>query len=326
MADREAPPPRRALQRLAEPVADTLCLVGCGLIGTSIARAARQANAVQRIKLFDASADVRRRLAALALGEVADHPADAAAGADLVILCTPVGQLESAARAIAPGLSASTLVSDVGSVKQAALQQMRAALPDHPRLIPGHPIAGTERSGPDAGFASLFLNRRCILTPEAQAEPDAIATLTRFWQALGSEVEQMSPERHDLVLAVTSHLPHLIAFNIVVTASDLETVTDGEVVRYSAGGFRDFTRIAASDPVMWRDVFLHNRAAVLEVIGRFSEDLSILARAIRWGDGDTLFEAFTRARGIRQSIIEAGQDTAAPNFGRDDAHQSGKAD
>jgi cyclohexadieny/prephenate dehydrogenase len=312
---------KRTLTRLSQPVVHKLCIIGGGLIGSSLALAAREANAASEVVLFDASADVRKRLRELAIGSVAETAAEAAHDADLVILCTPVGQLETAARAIAPGLSNEAILSDVGSVKVAALAQMRAALPNHKLIIPGHPIAGTERSGPEAGFASLFDQRWCILTPEPETEWAAVGKLTQFWQTLGSQVEQMTPKRHDLVLAVTSHVPHLIAFNIVATAADLETVTNGEVVTFSAGGFRDFTRIAASDPIMWRDVFLHNREAVLEIIGRFNEDLSILARAIRWGDGQALYDAFSRARGIRRSIIDAGQDTAAANFGRDKANQ-----
>ena len=224
-----------------------------------------------------------------------------------------------AARACAPGMKPGSTVSDVGSVKGAIVEAFKA-LPDTVFAIPGHPIAGTEQSGPDAGFAELFQNRWVILTPQAREDApyaQALARLTAFWTALGSNVETMDDRHHDLVLAVTSHLPHLIAYNIVGTAADLEGVTEGEVMKYSAGGFRDFTRIAASDPTMWRDVFLANKDAVLEVLGRFTEDLQALSRAIRWGEGDKLFELFSRTRDIRRGIIAAGQESAAPNFGRD---------
>ena len=215
-----------------------------------------------------------------------------------------------------PHLKPGAIVTDVGSVKMGVIRDVGPHIPAGVHFIPGHPIAGTEQSGPDAGFAELFDGRWCILTPPEGADPAAVARLTDFWRRCGSEVEIMEPRHHDLVLAITSHVPHLIAYNIVGTAADLETVTQGEVIKYSAGGFRDFTRIAASDPTMWRDVFLNNKEAVLEMLGRFNEDLSALARAIRWGDGEALFNLFTRTRDIRRGVVAAGQDTPTPNFGR----------
>ena len=237
--------------------------------------------------------------------------------ADLVVLCVPVGAMASAAAELAGSLRPDAVISDVGSSKQSVAEALAAALPGH-TIIPAHPVAGTERSGPDAGFAALFQHRWCIITPPEGANPVKVAALTQFWEALGARTELMSAAHHDLVLAVTSHLPHLIAYTIVGTASDLEGVTQSEVIKYSAGGFRDFTRIAASDPIMWRDVFLTNKDAVLEMLQRFSEDLTALQRAIRIGDGDQLFEHFTRTRDIRRSIIEEGQDDARPDFGRSD--------
>jgi cyclohexadieny/prephenate dehydrogenase len=293
-----------------------LAVIGIGLIGASIARAASERGVAADIALYDADPAVRSRAAELGLGRVCDTAAEAASGAGIVVLCTPVGALKDAAASVAAALSPDAILTDVGSVKAAAARMLAEGAPGHRHILPGHPIAGTERSGPDAGFARLFEGRWCILTPPADADPTALARLEAFWAGLGSKVECMEATRHDLVLAVTSHVPHLIAFNIVATAADLETVTEGEVVTYSAGGFRDFTRIAASDPTMWRDVFLHNREAVLEVLSRFNEDLSALARAIRWGDGASLHAAFSRARGIRRSIIDAGQDTAQADFGR----------
>ncbi len=213
----------------------------------------------------------------------------------------------------------------MGSTKASVIAQMQSHMPEHVHFIPGHPIAGTEHSGPDAGFAGLFVGRWCILTPVPGTDPDAVAKLRDFWNALGSKVEEMDPLHHDKVLAIVSHLPHIIAYNIVGTADDLETVTESEVIKYSASGFRDFTRLASSDPTMWRDVCLHNKDAILEMLARFSEDLAYLQRAIRWGDGDKLFDLFTRTRAIRRSIIEAGQDTAAPNFGRNGASLEVKA-
>jgi cyclohexadieny/prephenate dehydrogenase len=221
------------------------------------------------------------------------------------------------AHEIGGDLDEGAILSDVGSVKQGVIDAVSPHLPDHVRFVPAHPIAGTENSGPAAGFASLFRGRWLVITPNGLSDDQSVARLTAFWTAMGAEVEVMDAGHHDQVLAITSHIPHLIAYNIVGTADDLETVTKSEVIKFSAAGFRDFTRIAASDPTMWRDVFLNNREAVLEMLARFSEDLTALQRAIRWGDGETLFQLFTRTRAIRRAIIDAGQDSAAPNFGRD---------
>ncbi len=300
---------------------DRIAIIGVGLIGASLARAARVADAASTIALYDCNAHVRARARDLALGETFDNPQAAAAGADLVVLATPVGAMGPAMQAMAAALEPGAIVTDVGSVKGAVIEAVRAHLPAHAYLVPGHPIAGTEHSGPDSGFASLFKGRWTILTPLADTRAEYAAAVDRleaFWRALGADVERMDCARHDVVLAVVSHLPHLIAFNIVAMAEDLESVTESEVVKYSASGFRDFTRIAASDPIMWRDVFLNNRDAVLEVLGRFSEDLASLQRAIRWGDGETLYDLFDRARRMRREVIEAGQDIPAPNWGRDE--------
>jgi len=298
---------------VSEAAARQVAIVGLGLIGSSIARGAAAAG--WRVTGWDADGAVRDEARTLGLGEVPASVGSAVEGADLVILCVPVGAMGAAAAAIAPYLSMHTVVSDVGSCKASVAAALAEALPGT-EIVPAHPVAGTERSGPAAGFASLFQGRWCILTPAADADKAAVALVTAFWRALGATVEVMTPEHHDRVLAVTSHLPHLIAYTIVGTASDLEEVTQGEVIKYSAGGFRDFTRIAASDPTMWRDVFLTNRAAVLEMLGRFSEDLAMMQRAIRWGDGDALFDLFTRTRAVRRSIVEQGQDDARPDFGR----------
>jgi cyclohexadieny/prephenate dehydrogenase len=265
---------------------------------------------------WDASAAVRTRGRELGLAvHLPDIAAEAVRGADLVIFCVPVGAMAEAALAVSAGLEPDALISDVGSSKEAVAKALSGALSGH-QVIPAHPVAGTEQSGPDAGFATLFRHRWCILTPPADVDAGSLARLSAFWEALGARVELMDAAHHDLVLAVTSHLPHLIAYTIVGTASDLEEVTQSEVIKYSAGGFRDFTRIAASDPTMWRDVFLSNRDAVLTMLQRFTEDLTELQKAIRKGDGDTLFDHFTRTRAIRRSIIEQGQDDAAPDFGR----------
>ncbi len=299
---------------------ERIAILGAGLIGASIARAAREQGAANAIALYDVDAGVRARARDLALGEVADDPAAAVADADLIVLAAPVGAMGEAMRAAAPGLKQGAIVTDVGSVKGAVVTAVMQHLPAGAFFVPGHPIAGTEHSGPDAGFATLFKGRWHILTPLPDPRADyagAVDKLEAFWRTLGAEVERMDPARHDVVLAVTSHLPHLIAFNIVAMAEDLESVTESEVVKYSASGFRDFTRIAASDPTMWRDVFLTNRDAVLEVLGRFSEDLAALQRAIRWGDGQQLYDLFDRARRMRREVIEAGQDIPAPNWGRE---------
>lgn len=292
-----------------EPLVGRLALIGMGLIGSSLARAARELNLAGQIVAADASESVVRRVRELGLADEATiSAAEAAAGADLIILCVPVGVCGAVAGAIAPALKAGAILSDVGSVKGAIVDAVGPHVPEGVHFIPAHPVAGTEHSGPDAGFASLFLNRWCILTPPDGADGAALQLLQHYWEAMGAIVEVMTPQHHDLVLAITSHLPHLIAYNIVGTADDLQTVTQSEVIKFSAGGFRDFTRIAASDPTMWRDVFLHNKDAVLEMLGRFSEDLAALARAIRWGDGDALHAHFTRTRAIRRGIVQLGQD------------------
>jgi cyclohexadieny/prephenate dehydrogenase len=303
---------------LAKPLVERLAVIGIGLIGSSILHAAKTRRLAGATVASDASEAVRTRAAELGLAdEIAPSAAEAVKGADLVIICVPVGAMAAVAAEIGPYLEAGAIVSDVGSEKGAVLAALKAHIPDGAHIIPAHPVAGTEYSGPDAGFATLFQNRWCILTPPDGAEEKAVAKLTEVWTAMGANVETMSAEHHDLVLAITSHVPHLIAYNIVGTAADLEAVTQSEVIKFSAGGFRDFTRIAASDPTMWRDVFLNNREAVIEVLGRFTEDLIALQRAIRWEQGDALFDLFTRTRAIRRSIIELGQETAAPDFGRE---------
>lgn len=300
---------------------DRIAIIGAGLIGASIAHAARANGAAQAVALYDADEGVRARAASLNLGDICDSADEAVSGADLVVLAAPVGAMGEAMAACAQALKPGAIVTDVGSVKGAVVDAVKAHAPAHAFFIPGHPVAGTEHSGPEAGFATLFKGRWHILTPLDDARPEYAAAVDRleaFWRALGADVERMDVAHHDVVLAVTSHLPHLIAFNIVAMAEDMESVTESEVVKYSASGFRDFTRIAASDPTMWRDVFLNNREAVLEVLGRFSEDLAALQRAIRWGDGKLLYELFDRARRMRREVIEAGQDTPAPNWGRDE--------
>jgi cyclohexadieny/prephenate dehydrogenase len=297
---------------------DRVAIIGLGLLGGSIGLAVAQHLPNVATTGYDADPAVRRRAAERGLvGKVCESAAEAAAEADLVILCVPVGAMGEAARDIAGSLREGALVSDVGSSKQSITRALAEALPGR-AVIPAHPVAGTEHSGPDAGFAALFHHRWCILTPPENADPALVDGLAGFWRALGATVEVMDAEHHDRVLAVTSHIPHLIAYTIVGTASDLEEVTRGEVIKYSAGGFRDFTRIAASDPTMWRDVFLNNREAVLEMLDRFLIDLAQAREAIRAGDGDSMFELFTRTRAIRRSIIELGQDDARPDFGRAD--------
>jgi len=293
-----------------------VAIIGLGLIGSSIARAVREHMPMVRLSGHDADPAVRARVAELELvDDVADSAGAAVTDADLVLLCVPPRAIGAVGRAIAADVPMDAIVSDVGSSKAGVLAELVAALPGR-QVIPAHPVAGTEHSGPDAGFASLFHGRWCIVTPPEGADPAAVARVIAFWHRLGSEVETMDAEHHDRVLAVTSHLPHLIAYTIVGTASDLEEVTRSEVIKYSAGGFRDFTRIAASDPTMWRDVFLSNKEAVLEMLQRFTEDLTMLQRAIRWDDGDKLFDLFTRTRAVRRSIVEQGQDDPAPDFGR----------
>ncbi|MGN6277485.1 MAG: prephenate/arogenate dehydrogenase family protein [Sphingomonas sp.] len=294
-------------------------IIGLGLIGSSIARAVREAMPTVRLTGYDADAEVRATAERIELcNDIADTAGTSVIDADLVVLCVPVGAMGAVAAEIADDLPADAIVSDVGSCKESVVAALTFALPGA-TIIPAHPVAGTEQSGPEAGFATLFRGRWCIVTPPEGANPTAIERVAEFWRRLGADVEQMAPDHHDRVLAVTSHLPHLIAYTIVGTASDLEEVTQSEVIKYSAGGFRDFTRIAASDPTMWRDVFLTNREAVLEMLQRFSEDLTALQRAIRWGKGDELFELFSRTRAIRRGVVEQGQDDAAPDFGR--SHQ-----
>jgi cyclohexadieny/prephenate dehydrogenase len=293
-----------------------LTIVGLGLIGSSVARAVKANMPDVRITGFDLDADVRDRARDLGFcDDVADLAGTAVIDAGLVILCVPVGAMGEVAVAIADDLPADAVVSDVGSCKESVANALAAALPQA-IIIPAHPVAGTEKSGPDAGFATLFNGRWCILTPPADAPEAAVTALSSFWQRLGADVELMEARHHDRVLAITSHLPHLIAYTIVGTADDLGEVTESEVIKYSAGGFRDFTRIAASDPVMWRDVFLNNKDAVLEMLQRFSEDLTALQRAIRYGKGDELEALFSRTRDIRRSIVEQGQDDDAADFGR----------
>ena len=296
---------------------EKIALIGAGLIGSSIAYASRRANLAKHIAAYIPRDTTRARAAKAGFADSLHAGiAPAVDGADLVVLATPIGSFAELSRECAPHLMAGAILTDVGSVKGAVIRDVAPNLPPAVHFIPGHPVAGTERSGPESGFAELFDGRWCILTPQPGTDPQALAKLKEFWRRCGSDVEVMDAKHHDLVLAITSHVPHLIAYNIVGTAADLETVTQSEVIKYSASGFRDFTRIAASDPTMWRDIFLNNRDAVLEMLGRFNEDLAALQRAVRWGDGDALFNLFTRTRAIRRSIIEAGQDTPEPDFGR----------
>lgn len=301
---------------------EKLALIGIGLIGSSIARGARQAGLARTITIATRRAETLDEARELGLGDVyTTDAAEAVKDADLVILCSPVGTYEALARRIGPHLKPGAILSDVGSVKAHVVNVVGPHVPEGVHFVPGHPLAGTEHSGPAAGFAALFKNRWCVLTPPEGTDPEAVDRLAAFWRGLGSNVETMPAGHHDLVLAITSHVPHLVAYNIVGTVDDLEQATKSEVIKFSASGFRDFTRIAASDPVMWRDVFLTNRDAVLEMLGRFLEDLSVLQRAVRVGDGEALEELFTRTRAVRRSIIEAGQETDAPDFGR--PHENG---
>ncbi len=296
---------------------EKLALVGVGLIGSSIAQAARQKGLVGHISVATRRAETLDEARNLGLADsYSQDAAEAVADADLIILCTPVGAFEAVMRDIAPALKPGAIVSDAGSVKGHVVKTLGPLIPTGVHFVPGHPMAGTEHSGPGAGFPELFEGRWCILTPEAGTDKNAIERLSAFWRALGSDVELMDATHHDMVVAITSHVPHLVAYNIVGTADDMEAVSKSEVIKFSAGGFRDFTRIAASDPVMWRDVFLTNREAVLEMLGRFLEDLSVLQRAVRTSDGDALEDLFTRTRAIRRSIIDAGQETDEPDFGR----------
>jgi cyclohexadieny/prephenate dehydrogenase len=300
-----------------------LSIIGPGLIGSSIMRAARAQGLVNTIVATARSPQTRERVKELGIAdEVTDSNAAAVKDADLVIVCIPVGACGAVAKEIGPHLKPGATVSDVGSVKGAILRDMAPHIPAGVHFVPGHPVAGTEYSGPDAGFAELFVNRWCILTPPEGADRDAVERLAAFWRALGANVDSMSAEHHDLVLGITSHLPHLIAYTIVGTANELSQVTESEVLQYSAGGFRDFTRVASSDPTMWRDIFLANKDAVLEMLGRFNEDLASLTRAMRTGDGQALFDHFTRTRAIRKGIVEIGQDSPGPDFGRPHPHLS----
>jgi len=303
---------------------DKITLIGIGLIGSSIARAVKAKGLARNVTISTRSQETLDRARELDLGtEYVLDAGEAVEGADLVVVSVPVGASGKVAEEIAPHLKPGAIVTDVGSTKASVVAQMLPHMPKDVHFIPGHPLAGTEHSGPDAGFAELFQGRWCILTPVHGTDKDAKKKLAAFWEALGSKVDEMDTEHHDKVLAIVSHLPHIIAYNIVGTADDLETVTESEVIKYSASGFRDFTRLAASDPTMWRDVCLHNKDAILEMLARFSEDLAYLQRAIRWGDGEKLFDLFTRTRAIRRSIIDAGQDTSAPNFGRPVADDKG---
>lgn len=294
-----------------------VALIGLGLIASSIFWSSKRGGLATEVSGYarsQATRDTARRIGLC--DTVCDSAIEAVKDADLVMLCVPVGAMGQVAQEIAPYLKPGCTVSDVGSVKAAVVDAVAPHLPGGVHFVPGHPLAGTEHSGPESGFATLFDNRWCLLVPPAGADPEAVAKLRRYWEGLGSNVDEMDPEHHDLVLAVTSHTPHLIAYTMVGVADDLGRVTDSEVIKYSAAGFRDFTRIAASDPTMWRDVFLNNKQATLEILGRFTEELFALQRAIRVGDGEELFDYFTRTRAIRRGIIEAGQDTAAPDFGR----------
>ncbi|MEH7908750.1 prephenate/arogenate dehydrogenase family protein [Rhizobium laguerreae] len=296
---------------------DRIALIGIGLIGSSLAYDIRRLGLAREIVVATRSPDTLKRAEELGLGDrYTTSSQDAVKDADLVIVSVPVGASESVAKEISASLKSGAIVTDVGSTKASVIAQMLPHMPDNVHFIPGHPLAGTEKSGPDAGFPGLFEGRWCIFTPVAGTDEAALKRLRSFWEALGSKVDEMDAEHHDKVLAIVSHLPHIIAYNIVGTADDLETVTESEVIKYSASGFRDFTRLAASDPTMWRDVCLHNRDAILEMLARFSEDLAYLQRAIRWGEGDKIFELFTRTRAIRRSIVQAGQDVDAPDFGR----------
>jgi cyclohexadieny/prephenate dehydrogenase len=289
------------LMKRETPLFSRLTIIGMGLIGSSLARAARAANIASSIVAVDASKSVRLKVSALELvDEIYADPAQGVRNADAVILCVPVGACALVAEAMKDDLMEGVIVSDVGSVKHTLVQNVMPHLPSHAHFIPAHPVAGTEHSGPEAGFATLFMNRWCILTPLENTSETATTKIRQMWEAFGSLVEEMTPQHHDLVLAITSHVPHLIAYNIVGTAADLEKVTQSEVIKFSAGGFRDFTRIASSDPIMWRDVFLNNREAVLE-------DLATLAKAIRWGDGAMLEDFFTRSRSVRRGIVQLGQ-------------------
>jgi cyclohexadieny/prephenate dehydrogenase len=287
---------------------DRVALIGIGLIGSSLARALRRDSPQTRIVACARRAETLATVRRLELAdETTDDPAEAASDADLVVIATPLSAYAEIGRRIAPALKPGAILTDVGSVKRAVIRDLGPHVPPGVHFVPGHPVAGTEHSGPEAGFAELFRGRWCILIPLPETPSEAVAEVARMWERVGMRVVTMSADHHDKVLAVTSHLPHLIAYTIVGTATDLEDSLKSEVIEFSASGFRDFTRIAASDPVMWRDIFLNNREAVLEILQRFNEDLTALQRAIRWGEGDKLEDLFTRTRAIRRSIIEAKQ-------------------
>ncbi|WP_189363130.1 MULTISPECIES: prephenate/arogenate dehydrogenase family protein [unclassified Mesorhizobium] len=302
---------------MAPVMFEKIALVGIGLIGSSLARVIRREGLARHVAIATRSPATLARAEELRLGDsYATDARQAVRDADLVIVSVPVGSSGEVAEEIAPALKKGAILTDVGSTKASVIAQMQPYVPDGVHFIPGHPLAGTEKSGPDAGFADLFDNRWCIFTPVPGTDPAALERLSEFWRRCGSNIDTMDPQHHDMTLAIVSHLPHIIAYNIVGTADDLESVTKTEVIKYSASGFRDFTRLAASDPTMWRDVCLHNKDAILEMLARFSEDLASLQRAIRWGDGEKLFDLFTRTRAVRRSIIEAGQDIDVPDFGR----------
>lgn len=296
---------------------EKIAIIGVGLIGSSIAQAARIKRLVGQINIATRREETLEEARSINVGDAYFlDAAEAVVDADLVILCAPLGALESIMQTISPHLKTGAILTDVGSVKGHVHKVLGPLVPEGVHFVPGHPMAGTEHSGPLAGFPQLFEGRWCILTPEDDVAPSAVEKLAQFWRGLGSQVELMDAAHHDMVVAITSHVPHLVAYNIVGTVDDLESVSKSEVIKFSASGFRDFTRIAASDPVMWRDVFLTNRDAVLEMLGRFSEDLSVLQRAVRMGDAHALEDLFTRTRKIRRSIIDAGQETEAADFGR----------
>ncbi|MCF6115944.1 MULTISPECIES: prephenate/arogenate dehydrogenase family protein [Mesorhizobium] len=302
---------------MTSPMFEKIALVGIGLIGSSLARVIHREGLAGHVAISTRSETTLARAKQLGLGSSYTSDAKEAVGdADLVIVSVPVGSSGEVAEEIAPALKPGAILTDVGSTKASVIAQMQPHVPAGVHFIPGHPLAGTEKSGPDAGFAELFENRWCIFTPLPGTDPAALEKLSEFWRRCGSNIDTMDPQHHDMTLAIVSHLPHIIAYNIVGTADDLESVTKSEVIKYSASGFRDFTRLAASDPTMWRDVCLHNKDAILEMLARFSEDLASLQRAIRWGDGEKLFDLFTRTRAVRRSIIEAGQDIDVPDFGR----------
>lgn len=302
---------------MTEFMFERITLIGIGLIGSSIAREIKEHRLARDVVISTRSLETLNRARELDLGTTyVQSAAEAVVDADLVVVSVPVGASENVAQQIAQHLKPGAIVTDVGSTKASVIRQMAPHMPENVHFIPGHPLAGTEKSGPDAGFLGLFTGRWCIFTPLPDTDQEALSRLKAFWMAMGSRIDEMDPLHHDKVLAIVSHLPHIIAYNIVGTAHDLESVEDTEVIKYSASGFRDFTRLAASDPTMWRDVCLHNKDAILEMLARFSEDLAYLQRAIRWGEGDKLFELFTRTRAVRRSIIQAGQDVDVPDFGR----------